>query len=61
MNNFYEDLKKWLEETPQEEIERVFNKSKNFDNIGPSVEEYLEFVKENVVEHINIDIEHGNN
>lgn len=41
MNNFFEDLKQYLNNTPQHEIEETWRKTILFDNIGPTVEEFL--------------------
>lgn len=45
MDNFYEDLKKYLKETPREEIERIWKETEDLDNVGPTVEEYVEYVR----------------
>ncbi|HAT81302.1 MAG TPA: hypothetical protein DCS17_07940 [Flavobacterium sp.] len=41
MNNFYEDLKKYLDNTPQDKIVADWEKSVAFDKIGPTIEEFL--------------------
>ena len=41
MNNFYEELKKYLEETPREKILEDWAKSAESDNVGPTVAEFL--------------------
>jgi hypothetical protein len=41
MNNFYEELKKYFEETPQDIIMKDWAKSIEFDNTGISVEGFL--------------------
>jgi hypothetical protein len=41
MNNFYEDLKKYFETTPQEKILEDWAKTKKWDNVGPTVNEFL--------------------
>ncbi len=41
MNNFFEDLKKYLEETPKEKIFSVWEKSAGMDSVGVSVEKFL--------------------
>lgn len=40
-NNFYEDLKKYFEETPREKVLEDWEKSKECDQVGPTVEDYL--------------------
>lgn len=42
MSNFFEELKKYFEATPEEKILEDWLKSADFDNVGPSVEEYLQ-------------------
>ena len=42
MNNFFEELIKYFEVTPQEKVLEDWAKSAEFDNIGPTVEEFLE-------------------
>ncbi len=41
MQNFLENLKKYLEETPYEEISRAWEKSAEMDKIGITVEDFL--------------------
>ena len=53
-NNFYEELKKYFEVTPREKILEDWNKSSEFDNIGPTVEEFLNNTKEKYVEEFLI-------
>lgn len=45
MNNIYEDLKKYLEETPIEDVERIWKETEKYDNAGPTVNEYISAVK----------------
>lgn len=45
MNNFFEDLKKYFEVTPQNEILENWAKSAEFDKIGPTVDEFLRHTK----------------
>ena len=42
MNNFYEDLKHYFETTPREKVLEDWNKSAEFDKIGPTMEEFIE-------------------
>lgn len=41
-----EQLKKYFEKTPKEQLEKDWDEIKVFNNIGPSVEEYVEFIKQ---------------
>lgn len=41
MNNFFEELKKYLELTPQNKILEDWAKSAGHDDVGPTVEEFL--------------------
>lgn len=41
MNNFYEDLKKYFETTPREKVLEDWAKSKEFDKVGPTIDEFL--------------------
>lgn len=41
MNDFFEKLKKYFEETPQEKIEEDWSRSSEFDKIGTTVEDFL--------------------
>lgn len=43
MSNFYEQLKQYFENTPQNQVLEDWAKSKEFDNIGPSVEEFITY------------------
>lgn len=45
-NNFYEDLKKYFEETPREKVLEDWEKSKECDKVGPTVNEYLNKIAE---------------
>jgi hypothetical protein len=40
-NNFYEKLKQYFEETPREKILEDWAKSAEFDNVGPTVDDFL--------------------
>jgi hypothetical protein len=40
-DNFLEELKKYFKETPKEKILEDWEKSKELDNVGVSVEEFL--------------------
>ena len=41
MNNFFEEVRKYLEETPQEKVLEDWAKSAHLDDVGPSVEDFL--------------------
>jgi len=41
MNNFLEQLKKYFEDTPQDKVLADWEKSAKFDEIGPTVDEFL--------------------
>jgi hypothetical protein len=41
MKNFYEELKKYFENSSQDKIMNDWSKSKDCDNVGPSVEEFI--------------------
>ena len=45
MNNFFEELKKYLENTPQTQIVSDWAKSEEFDKKGSTVEEFLRNTK----------------
>lgn len=44
MSNFYEELKKYFENTPKEKILADWEKTKHLDNVGPTVDEYFNYV-----------------
>lgn len=44
-NNFLEELKKYFENTPREQVLADWEKSEEFDNVGPTVEDLLLFFK----------------
>ena len=41
MNNLLEDLKKYFRDTPDEQIQKDWSESEKYDEIGPSVEEFI--------------------
>lgn len=41
MSNFFEELKKYFEITPQNKVLEDWAKSEEFDKIGPTVEEFI--------------------
>jgi hypothetical protein len=41
MNNFYEDLKKYFETTPREKVLEDWAKSKEFNTVGITMDEFL--------------------
>jgi len=42
MSTLLEDLRKYFEETPQEKIASDWAKSEKYDDVGPSVDEFIE-------------------
>jgi hypothetical protein len=44
-NNFFEELIKYFENTPREQVLADWAKSEEFDNVGPAVEDILSFSK----------------
>ena len=44
-NSFYEKLKKYLKDTPKDEVLRGWEETKEYDEIGPTVEEFLEYTE----------------
>ena len=45
MSNILEDLEKYFQETPQEQIMKDWAESEKYDHIGPSVEEFMKNTK----------------
>jgi hypothetical protein len=41
-SNFYEKLKEYFENTPREKVLEDWNKSAHLDNVGPTVDEFIE-------------------
>jgi hypothetical protein len=41
MNNILEDLKKYFQDTPQEQIMKEWTETEMYDKVGPSIEEFL--------------------
>lgn len=44
-NNFFEELKKYFENTPREQVLADWAKSADFDNVCPAIEDILSFSK----------------
>lgn len=42
-NNMLEDLKKYFANTPREQVEEDWAKSAKYNNVGPTVDEFIEF------------------
>lgn len=42
MNNYFEELKKYFDETPREKVLEDWEKSREFDNVGISVDEFIQ-------------------
>ena len=51
-NNFFEDLKKYFENTPREKVLEDWAKSEEFDKIGPTVEEFLTYTSKYYETHL---------
>ena len=51
LNNCFMDLvnslQKYLDNTSQEQLDKNWEKLKEWENVGPSVEEYINYLKEN--------------
>lgn len=45
MNTLLEDLRKYLRETPRKKIMSDWAKSEKFDEVGPPIDEFIEFSK----------------
>jgi hypothetical protein len=52
-NNFFEELKKYFENTPREQVLEDWGKSLEFDNVGPTVEDFLNLTKKYYQTHLN--------
>lgn len=48
MENFIEKLKKYFAETPRETVLEDWEKSKECDNVGITVEEFIQNTNENI-------------
>jgi hypothetical protein len=68
MNNFYEALVEYFNTTSKTQILEDWEKSKIFDSIGPTVEEFLtntkmenikETIKSQLLEHVNKQAKEG--
>jgi hypothetical protein len=53
MNNFFEDLKQYFDSTPQHAVEEAWKKTEAFDEIGPTVEEFLKNTQQYVIQTDN--------
>lgn len=53
MNNFFEDLKQYLDNTPQHVIEETWKKTEAFDKIGPTVEDFFKNTEQYSIETDN--------
>ncbi len=42
MSNFFDDLMKYLQETPREKVLEDWAKSEAFDSVGPTFKEFLD-------------------
>ena len=43
--NMLEELKRYFRETPKEEVLRQWEETKDLDEVGPTVEEFLEYTE----------------
>lgn len=48
MENFVEKLKKYFEETPREKVLEDWEKTKEWDNVGVTVEDFLKNTNEKI-------------
>jgi hypothetical protein len=48
MDSMVDKLRKYLENTSPEQVQADWNKSKIHDAVGPTMEEYSEFLKEQI-------------
>lgn len=51
MNNFFEELKKYFHDTPRDQVLEDWAKSEKFDEVGPTVEEFLRNTKQHYKVH----------
>lgn len=47
MGKLLEDLKEYFKNTSQEQIDKDFEEIEKYNEIGPSVDEYLSYLREN--------------
>lgn len=47
MGNWYEQMKKYFEETPKEQLDKDWEELKHWNEIGPSVDNYVNVVIDN--------------
>jgi hypothetical protein len=48
MENFVDKLKKYFKETPREKVLEGWKKTKEYDNVGVTVEEFLQNTNDNI-------------
>lgn len=46
MGKLVDNLRKYFKETPQEQIEKDWEEVEHLNNVGPSVDKYLEYIQE---------------
>lgn len=46
MEKVYDKLKQYFNTTPKEQLQKDWEKLKKYNEIGPTVEEYLNYVKQ---------------
>lgn len=56
-NNFFEELKKYFETTTREKVIEDWGKSEEFDEIGPTVEEFLAHTSKHYEAHLKDPVE----
>lgn len=56
-NNFFEELKNYFENTPKEKVFENWAKSKELDEVGPTIEEFLTHTSKYIQTNINDPIE----
>lgn len=47
MSKLLDSLQEYFDNTPQEQLDKDWEKLKEWENVGPSVEEYINYLKEN--------------
>lgn len=52
MNNFLEELKQYFEETPRSKVLEDWAKTAEYDNVGPTVEEFLSYSPNNYIPNL---------
>ena len=58
-NDFFEDLQKYFENTPRTQVMEDWSKSEKLDEVGPTVEEFLNHTKR--IHHVHLKDPASNN